>query len=206
MSRKIKRAFLGCAILMIVSSMLMLGSTMAWFQESKVVINTFTFGELDVDIMRRDGEQIVSATAVSFKKCYGTGGLYAEDEFLFEPGATFQLEDIYVKNSGSVPFRYKLEIDSSGISIQGERNLLEAMDIYMRVDGAMLSGETPQELDVGELSEPISIYLHMKEEAGNEYQDLTVSGAVVRVVAVQRDGIPDDELEKAFTDAEKKTA
>ena len=185
-----------------ISSMLMLGSTMAWFQDSKVVINTYTFGKLDVDIMHQNTDgQIVSATAVSFKKCYAPGGLYREGEFLFEPGATFQLEDIYIKNSGDVPLKYKLEVDTNGVTYTGERNLLDAMDIYMKMDSEMVSGDTPQTLEAGATSQAVQIFLHMQESASNEYQDLTVSGAVVKVIAVQGEGIPDAELESAFTQA-----
>ena len=205
-SRRVKRAFLGGALLTIITVMLMLGSTMAWFQDSKVVINTYTFGNLDVDIMHKQGTsgEIVSATALKFKKCYGTGGLYHEGEFLFEPGATFQLEDVYIKNSGDVPLKYRLEVDKSNITIEGQENLLDAMDIYFRMNNNLYSGEEPQYLDVGETSDPIQIYLHMQEDAGNEYQDLTVSGVVVKVVAVQNEGIPDDQLEAAFQEAAAK--
>ena len=181
-----------------ITVILMMGSTMAWFQDSKVVINTYTFGNLDVDIMHKSGEQIVAATAVSFKKY--DGGLYQEEEFLFEPGATFRLEDIYIKNSGDVPLKYRLEVDRSGAT--GDTELLDSMDIKMEMDGKPYDGETPQSLEADTMSEPIQIYLHMKESAGNEYQDLTVSGVVVKVVAVQGEGIPDDEMEAAFAKAE----
>ena len=50
-SRKIKSALFGGALLTIITVMLMLGSTMAWFQDTEVVINTYTFGNLDVDIV-----------------------------------------------------------------------------------------------------------------------------------------------------------
>ena len=69
-SQKMRRAFLGGALLTIISVMLMLGSTMAWFQDSKVVINTYTFGNLDVDVVDKDGTTI-AATTINFVKPNG---------------------------------------------------------------------------------------------------------------------------------------
>lgn len=184
-----------------ITVILMMGSTMAWFQDSKVVINTYTFGNLAVDIMKEQDEGYVSAQAqaVKFQKCYDPGGTYAEGEYLFEPGATFRLEDIYIKNSGDVPLKYRLEVDRSGAT--GDTELLDSMDIKMEMDGKPYDGETPQSLEAAALSEPIQIYLHMKESAGNEYQNLSVSGVVVKVIAVQDEGIPDDKLDEAFEQA-----
>ena len=184
-----------------ITVILMMGSTMAWFQDSKVVINTYTFGNLAVDIMKEQDEGYVSAQAqaVKFQKCYDPGGTYEEGEYLFEPGATFQLEDIYIKNKGDVPLKYRLEVVTSGAT--GDTELLESMDIKVEMDGKLYDGETPQSLEADQMSEPIQIYLHMKEDAGNKYQGLTVYGVVVKVVAVQGEGIPDDEMEDAFTKA-----
>ena len=185
-----------------ITVILMMGSTMAWFQDSKVVINTYTFGNLAVDIMKEQDEGYVSAQAqaVKFQKCYDPGGTYEEGEYLFEPGATFQLEDIYIKNKGDVPLKYRLEVVTSGAT--GDTELLESMDIKVEMDGKLYDGETPQSLEADQMSEPIQIYLHMKEDAGNKYQGLTVYGVVVKVVAVQGEGIPDDEMEAAFAEAE----
>ena len=202
MKSKTKRAFFGCALLVILMSVLMLESTMAWFNDTKIVINTYTFGDLDVDIMHKTNDQIVSATAVGFKRCGNIDELYQEGEFLFEPGATFRLEDVYIKNSGSVPLKYKLEVDTDGAVVVGDENLFDALDIYMKINGNIVSGDTPQHLDAGEMSDPVQIFLHMKETAGNEFQDLSVSGAVVKVLAVQNTGFSDDDFDSAFPEPE----
>ena len=72
-SRRIKRAFLGGALLTIVTVMLMLGSTMAWFQDTEVVINTYTFGDLNVDIVNAE-DKTIAATTIQFVK--PDGGVY----------------------------------------------------------------------------------------------------------------------------------
>ncbi|MGM9573144.1 MAG: hypothetical protein ACI3VJ_01830 [Hominicoprocola sp.] len=196
-SQKMRRAFLGGALLTIISVMLMLGSTMAWFQDSKVVINTYTFGNLDVDVVNESGTTI-AATTINFVK--PDGGEYQADEFLFEPGATFRLKEFYVKNSGDVALKYRLKLDSG--SATGDIKLLDAMDVYATMGGApfALDSET-RTLPAGETDKAVQIYLHMKPSAGNEYQGLAVSGLIVKVIAVQDEGIPESELAYAFEEA-----
>ena len=196
-SQKMRRAFLGGALLTIIAVMLMLGSTMAWFQDSEVVINTYTFGNLDVDVVDKDGTTI-AATTINFVK--PDGGEYQADEFLFEPGATFRLKEFYVKNSGDVALKYRLKLDSGRAT--GDIKLLDAMDVYATMGGDpfALDSET-RTLAARETDEAVQIYLHMKPSAGNEYQDLAVSGLIVKVIAVQDEGIPESELAHAFEEA-----
>lgn len=203
-SRKIKSALFGGALLTIVTVMLMLGSTMAWFQDTEVVINTYTFGNLDVDIVEKKNDgQIVGATTLQFVK--PNGEEYSKDEYFFEPGATFQLKEFYIKNSGDVALQYRLKLDTTGAT--GQTKLLDSMEIT----ATMGDDKTPFQLDsktrtlaAGAKDGPVRIYIHMKKEAGNEYQNLSVWGLVVKVIAVQDEGIPDADLDKAFNEAKQK--
>lgn len=201
-SRKIKSALFSGALLTIITVMLMLGSTMAWFQDTEVVINTYTFGNLDVDIVDED-EKIIGATPLQFVK--PGGGEYEEGKYLFEPGATFQLKEFYIKNSGDVALQYRLKLDTAGA--KGQKKLLESMEIT----ATMGDDKTPFQLDsktrtlaAGAKDGPARIYIHMKKEAGNEYQGMAVEGLVVKVIAVQDEGIPKEDLDKAFNEATQK--
>ena len=204
-SRKIKSALFGGALLTIITVMLMLGSTMAWFQDTEVVINTYTFGNLDVDIVEENNGQIVGATTLQFVK--PDGEEYQDDAYLFEPGATFQLKEFYIKNSGDVALKYRLKLDTTGAT--GQKELLDSMTITATMgDGSpalpfLLDSET-RTLAAGKMDGPVRIYIHMKEAAGNEYQDLSVGGLVVKVIAVQDEGIPEEDLDKAFNEAKQK--
>lgn len=204
-SRKIKSALFGGALLTIITVMLMLGSTMAWFQDTEVVINTYTFGNLDVDIVEENDGQIVGATTLQFVK--PDGEEYLGDEYLFEPGATFQLKEFYIKNSGDVALKYRLKLDTTGAT--GQKKLLDSMTITATMGNGSpapsfsLDSET-RTLAAGRMDGPVRIYIHMKEAAGNEYQDLSVEGLVVKVIAVQDEGIPDADLEDAFNEATQK--
>ncbi len=204
-SRKIKSALFGGALLTIITVMLMLGSTMAWFQDTEVVINTYTFANLDVDIVEENDGQIVGATTLQFVK--PDGEEYSGDEYLFEPGATFQLKEFYIKNSGDVALKYRLKLDTTGAT--GQKKLLDSMTITATMGNGSpapsfsLDSET-RTLAAGRMDGPVRIYIHMKEAAGNEYQDLSVEGLVVKVIAVQDEGIPDADLEDAFNEATQK--
>lgn len=205
-SRKIKSALFGGALLTIITVMLMLGSTMAWFQDTEVVINTYTFGNLDVDIVEKKNDgQIVGATTLQFVR--PDGGEYKEGKYLFEPGATFQLKEFYIKNSGDVALKYRLKLDTTGAT--GQKKLLDSMTITATMgDGSpapsfSLDSET-RTLAAGRMDGPVRIYIHMKKEAGNEYQNLSVEGLVVKVIAVQDEGIPAADLDKAFNEAKQK--
>ncbi len=202
-SRKIKSALFGGALLTIITVMLMLGSTMAWFQDTEVVINTYTFGNLDVDIVEENNGQIVGATTLQFVR--PDGGEYEGGKYLFEPGATFQLKEFYIKNSGDVALKYRLKLDTAGAT--GQTKLLDSMEIT----ATMGDDKTPFQLDsktrtlaADAMDGPVRIYIHMKKEAGNEYQDLSVGGLVVKVIAVQDEGIPEADLDKAFNEATQK--
>jgi len=205
-SRKIKSALFGGALLTIITVMLMLGSTMAWFQDTEVVINTYTFGNLDVDIMEENKEgQIVGATTLQFVT--PSGEEYRAGEYLFEPGATFQLKEFYIKNSGDVALKYRLKLDTTNAT--GQKELLDSMEITatMGNDSPARSFQLDSEtrtLAAGAMDGPVRIYIHMKEAAGNEYQGLAVEGLVVKVIAVQDEGIPDADLDKAFNEAKQK--
>lgn len=204
-SRKIKSALFGGALLTIITVMLMLGSTMAWFQDTEVVINTYTFGNLDVDIVEENDGQIVGATTLQFVK--PDGGEYQAGAYLFEPGATFQLKEFYIKNSGDVALKYRLKLDTTGAT--GQKELLDSMTITATMgDGSpapsfLLDSET-RTLAAGRMDGPVRIYIHMKKEAGNEYQGMAVEGLVVKVIAVQDEGIPEEDLDKAFNEAKQK--
>ena len=87
-------------VLIIVWSLLGTASTIAWFSDSDTIVNTFQFGDLNVELYHKVGseyEEVTEATKL-FK-----------DEALYEPGYT-QVVYLKVKNAGTVPFDYKLSV------------------------------------------------------------------------------------------------
>ena len=106
--RKITKTALALSIvLIIVWSLLGTASTIAWFSDSDTIVNTFQFGDLNVELYRKVGDdyEIVTEATKLFK-----------DEALYEPGYT-QVVYLKVKNAGDVPFDYKLAVLPDNVMI-----------------------------------------------------------------------------------------
>lgn len=87
-------------ILIIVWSLLGTASTIAWFSDNDVIVNTFQFGDLNVELYRKVGNEYEFVTEAT--KLF-------KDEALYEPGYT-QVVYLKVINAGDVPFDYKLSV------------------------------------------------------------------------------------------------
>ena len=106
--KRITRSALALSIvLIIVWSLLGTASTIAWFSDNDVIVNTFQFGDLNVELYRKVGNQyeLVTEATKLFK-----------DEALYEPGYT-QVVYLKVKNAGNVPFDYKLAVLPDNVKI-----------------------------------------------------------------------------------------
>lgn len=99
--RKITKTALAMSLVMVmVWALLGTASTVAWFHDTDAVINTFQFGELNVEVYHKteNGYERVTEETKLF-----------DDEALYEPGYT-QIVLFKVKNEGTVPFDYKLSV------------------------------------------------------------------------------------------------
>ncbi len=166
MRKNNKRALiLSCLSLLLCVSML-IGSTFAWFtDEAKTNVNKIESGTLKVDLQNANGKSLKGET-LSFKK--------AGENVLWEPGCTWTLEDVYVVNNGNLALEYEIEI--SGINGNAKLNEVIEWTITGIEDGVLMP-ETK--------SGAISISGHMKEEANNDYQGLTIEGIAITVKAFQ---------------------
>lgn len=190
----------GIALLMCVS--MLIGSTYAWFTDTaSTAVNKIQSGTLDVALEMLVGEKWVDAEGetLSFKAADG------RTEILWEPGCTYELPVLRIVNKGNLALKYKVIITG----IDGDAKLNEVIDWYYSIDLAStaLGGHgwtTPSDLyrleNFGEedylLPEGQSantrtdesvfkIIGKMKEDAGNEYQNLTIENIGITVVATQ---------------------
>lgn len=173
-----KRALLMSALALITCVSMLVGSTFAWFTDSVTSAgNTIQSGTLDVDLVDAVGNSM-AGQVIEFK----TADNRAQNQILWEPGCTYETKPVFVVNNGNLALKYEIAING----ITGDAKLLEAIEWTVTV------GETKTELAAlkgtllaGEKSEAIVLSGHMKEEAGNEYQDLTVEGISITVFATQ---------------------
>ncbi len=180
-SKATKRALIFSAVSMILCCAMLVGTTYAWFTDTVTSAgNVIKSGTLDADLVGADKTTSLEGQTISFKKADGAP---AGEEVLWEPGCTYNLETVYVKNKGNLAFKYKIIVTG----IDGDQKLLEAIDwsITEPVAGTTYDLNKWYHLLPGEVSPAIMLSGHMREEAGNEYQGLEAEGISIMIYAVQ---------------------
>ena len=174
------------------------GSTFAWFTDTASTgVNQIKSGTLDVGLEMatawdENGRPTVWDNAegqtLEFVKAAGA----AENEaVLWEPGCTYKLPELRVVNKGNLALKYKVEI--TGIKGDAKLNEVIAWTI-VGVEGTnsnAIFGEDGNPtgeyflLPAGQTTAPLTIEGHMDQNAGNEYQNLTIDGIGITVLATQ---------------------
>ena len=171
-TKSTKRALLMSALSLLMCVSMLIGSTFAWFTDSaSTAVNKIQAGTLDVQLLDENGNSLEGQT-LAWQKAAG----HESEEVLWEPGCTYQLQPITIKNAGNLALKYKVII--SGIN--GSAKLNEVID--WTISGANIG--TEYHLTAG-ASNTLTIVGHMQESAGNEYQGLSIDGIGITVVATQ---------------------
>ncbi len=186
-----KKALLMSTLSMLLCLSMLIGSTFAWFTDSaSTAVNKIQSGTLDVVLeVSYDGGttwQDAEGQTLQFKTADGR-----KDNILWEPGCTYELPLLRVRNEGNLWLKYQLAITG----IDGDAKLNDAIEWTYIVENA--------EAELGEMkalneweslspkngesdtSDAFTIKGNMKEEAGNEYQNLTIDGIGITVFATQ---------------------
>ncbi len=174
MTKTTKRALLASVLSLILCVSLLVGSTFAWFTDkASTGVNNIVSGNLDIDLVDEEGKTLVGKT-LQFKKAAGAEG----ETVLWEPGCTYELPQVFVKNKGNLWVKYQISITG----IDGDAKLNEAIEWTVALDGNAITEST---LAPGATSGALTIKGHMKEDAGNEYQSLSIEGISITVFATQ---------------------
>ena len=190
-----KRALLGSVMAMVLCLAMLIGATFAWFTDTTSTgVNKIQAGNLDVALeMKNAAGQWVPAEGktLDFVKAAG-----AENEaILWEPGCTYTLPELRVVNNGNLALKYKIQITG----IQGDAKLNEVIDWTIN-DAAI--DLTEGHLTAGQQGDAFTIKGHMQDTAGNDYQNLTIDGIGINVVATQ-DTVESDSFHNQYdADAE----
>ena len=233
-SKSTKRALLSSAFAILMCVVMLIGTTFAWFTDS--VTNTgnrIQAGNLEIDLLM-DKEE--NGTYTSIAGGEGDIFDEAEiaqnsNETLWEPGKT-QIVYLGVQNKGSLALKYNILLDVTDNGLAGalEYAVLDGAqasalagvtdwEALKAMEGAQTgdikAGRTIaapngclDEIANGTKGETdyFALAVHMKEDAGNEYQgkDITIDVTVVATQATaEEDGFGDDQYDK---DAGKDTA
>ena len=180
-----KRALLTSVMALVMCVVMLVGTTFAWFTDTaSTAVNKIVAGNLDVDIVDEGGETL-DGKSLSFKDVNG------KTDILWEPGATFFTQGFKIVNKGNLALKYKVVVSGT----TGDAKLLKAIDFAFVTDNTTPDAAPESFANEGKLlkqndSAPANngvYYLrgHMKEEAGNEYKDLTLDGISITVYATQ---------------------
>ena len=180
-TKSTKRALIASVLSIILCFAMLLGTTYAWFTDTVVSGgNIIRSGILDADLVDADGNSLAGKSLQFQKADAAPDG----EKVLWEPGCTYNLQTVYVVNKGNLAFKYKIFING----IDGDYKLLEA------IDWTVTNPDTGVEYDLNQWfhlapgeakSAPIMLSGHMREDAGNEYQDLVAEGVSIMIYAIQ---------------------
>ena len=190
-----KRALLGSVMAMVLCLAMLVGATFAWFTDTASTgVNKIQAGKLDVALEMKDAAgQWVSAEGKTLT--FKTKDNRAADQILWEPGCTYELPQLRVVNKGNLALKYKIQITG----IQGDAKLNEVIDWTIN-DAAI--DLTEGHLTAGQQGDAFTIKGHMQDTAGNDYQNLTIDGIGINVVATQ-DTVESDSFHNQYdADAE----
>ena len=110
-----KRALLSSVMAMLICITMLIGTTFAWFTDSaSMAVNKIQAGTLEVQLLDAQGHSLEGQT-LAWQKAAG----HESDEVLWEPGCTYKLQPITIKNTGNLALKYKIVITG----IQGDAEL-----------------------------------------------------------------------------------
>ena len=132
-------------------------------------------GTLDVQLLDEQGRSLEGQT-LSWKKAAG----HENEAVLWEPGCTYELQPIVIKNAGNLALKYKIVISG----IQGDAALNNAIEWTITNTSTVTALDADHAMAAG-ASDTLTIKGHMREDAGNEYQRLSIDGIGITVVATQ---------------------
>ena len=198
-----QKALLLSVLSMVICVSMLIGSTFAWFTDSATAnVNEIKSGNLKIELEMLDNN---GNWVTANEKTLGflVNGKLPEVEgdnpatILWEPGCTYQLPLLRVRNSGNLALKYQVVISGA----TGDTKLLDVIKFtaYVGDDtqgttvnvkdgsavakGMLVPAEKADETNKSE--QTIKISAHMDETANNNYKNLTLKDIKISVVATQ---------------------
>ena len=203
-SKSTKRALISSTLAILMCVAMLIGTTFAWFTDTaSTAVNKIQAGNLKIELQMKDNDgNWVNAEGKTLPFLV-KGEIPAEGtQIYWEPGCTYQVPEMRILNKGNLAVKAYIYISgfkSNGGSGVDLRDVLEwETSMY---DGILTFPNNDISVTKmrpnGDLK--FNIKCHMKEDAGNEYQGLSVEGISITVVAtqdtVEKDSI-DDQYDK----------
>ncbi len=156
---------------------LLAGLTFAWFSDSaNTGVNIIRSGSFDLDLLDDEGNSI-DKTLLDWIKKEG------QTEVVWSPGCTYQLPNITIVNKGNLDLKYSIIFDG----IDGNSELLDVIDFTVTVDGQEINLKDYEAVLAPNERNVLVIKGHMDENAGSEYQNMTINSLSITVKSTQID-------------------
>ena len=124
-----KKAFIGALLALVICFTMLVGSTLAWFTDSASVgIQTITTGTLDLTI--EDGADDTANSLEGQILTWQKKNANVGDPVWWEPGATYETNEFYIKNEGNLNLKFKIALDD----FQGDVELLDVITFDITSD------------------------------------------------------------------------
>ncbi len=202
-SKTTRKALLSSALALLMCVAMLIATTFAWFTDTaSTAVNKIQSGKLDVALEMKNpaytgavdytNDEWISAEGqtLKFLQKNADGSLTQSEDIFWEPGCTYELPELRVVNNGNLALKYKIIISG----IQGSAKLNGAIEWTIN-DADINLQET--KLAANTKGDAFTIKGHMKEDAGNEYQGLSIDGIGITVIATQ-DTVEFDSTEKDY--------
>ena len=205
-----KKALLSSAFALVLSVAMLIGTTFAWFTDTASTgVNKIVSGNLKVDIIGETSDSHIST--LKFTKAGAETDAGAAEEILWEPGCRYLTEGFRIANKGNLALKWKAQVNMNNIingKVEGStiakdgKSLLDVIDFYVVTSTDENAEAVAIENFVGNLkktetSEVYYIKGVMQTTAGNDYQDLTLDGITVTVIATQ-DTVENDSFDNQY--------
>ncbi len=209
--RNAKRALVLSCLSLVLCLTMLVGSTFAWFTDNATTkVNKIESGTLDIILEYWNGESWENAEGKTLD--FVKAPFSVDQNILWEPGATYNLPQLRIRNNGNLAllfevilnnvqgnaklnnaidwtYNYSVDYDNDWNGIIDANERFEAFDsLYDKLAGgwALLpEGSEGVRIGAGVSYYYLDISGHMREDAGNEYQGLTIDGASVTLTAKQ---------------------
>ncbi len=182
--KAVKRSIILCALSLALCVALLVGSTFAWFSDSITNSgNTISAGSLQAQWSYRT----LNDDTAAYEPVSEELALFSADT-VWQPGVSHGY-DFKVENVGSVEFVWELAIDLADTAGESQNNLTDVLVVYVNgvksevgfTDGAVVINGTLAATDgettagTEETSCEFSLAFAIPEDAGNDYQNSSVS-------------------------------
>lgn len=184
--KAVKRSIILCTLSLALCVALLVGSTFAWFSDSITNSgNTITAGNLTAQWSYRT----LNDDTAAYEPVSEELALFSADT-VWQPGEP-QGYDFKVENTGSVDFEWELTIDLADTAGESQNNLTDVLVVYVDgeittpefdadgvavlIDGTLVATDGETTAGTEESSCEFSLAFAIPEDAGNDYQNSSVS-------------------------------